>query len=54
MGEGDYGIQSHAAEPYSCLQVWVYIVAKYFNKSSKPKGKSKSSEPSKPSKLLIE
>ena len=23
MGEGDYGTQSHAAEPYSCLQVWV-------------------------------
>ena len=21
MGEGDYGTQSHAAEPYSCLQV---------------------------------
>ena len=24
-GEGDYGTQSHAAEPYSCLQVWVFI-----------------------------
>ena len=24
MGEGEYGTQSHAAEPYSCLQVWVY------------------------------
>ena len=21
MGEGDYGTQSHAAEPYSCLQL---------------------------------
>ena len=25
MGEGDYRTQSHAAEPYSCLQVWVFI-----------------------------
>ena len=24
-GGGDYGTQSHIAEPYSCLQVWVNI-----------------------------
>ena len=23
MGDGDYWTQSHVAEPYSCLQVWV-------------------------------
>ena len=26
MGEGDYGTQSYAAEPYSCLQVWVFTI----------------------------
>ena len=26
LGEGDYGTQSHTAEPYSCLQVWVFVV----------------------------
>ena len=28
MGENDYGTKSHAAEPYSCLQVWVDIQEK--------------------------
>ena len=26
MGDGDYGTQSHIAEPYSCLQVWVSLI----------------------------
>ena len=25
LGEGDYGTRSHTAEPYSCLQVWVWV-----------------------------
>ena len=24
MGDGDYGTRSNIAEPYSCLQVWVF------------------------------
>ena len=32
MGEGDYGTQSHAAEPYSCLQVYFFSHERFLNK----------------------
>ena len=29
VGEGDYGTQSYAVKPYSCLQVWVLGMNKF-------------------------